>query len=92
MKNNIIKLRKTRSTNIWNVEQFSINNLIFTKDLFLNKFNQFWDKVSEDFTSNNHMFVLFKIKYTNTEFVTIGKLQRINIEDKDWYFVLLQLY
>jgi len=86
LKNNIIKLRKTRSTNIWNVEQFSINNLIFTKDLFKNKFNQFWDKVFDDFTNDNHMFVLFKIKYNNTDFVTIGKLQRINIEDKDWFF------
>nr|YP_009715275.1 hypothetical protein [Russula subnigricans]QGK88081.1 hypothetical protein [Russula subnigricans] len=31
------------------------------------------------------MFILFKIKYTNKEFVTIGNLQRLNSNDKIWY-------
>jgi hypothetical protein len=83
---NIIKLRKIMSSNIWNVLEFSINNKVFTKDLFKNKFNQFWDKVNNQFLSDNHMFVLFKIKYINYDYATIGKLQRININEKDWLF------
>ena len=82
---NIIKLRKTRTSNIWNVQQFSINNMVFTKDLILNKFNIFWDNIYHEFTDNNHMFILFKIKYKDIEFTTIGNLQRVNKEDKDWY-------
>ena len=60
--------------------------MVFTKDLNLNKFNIFWDKISHEFTDNNHMFLLFKIKYKDIEFTTIGNLQRLNQEDKDWYF------
>jgi hypothetical protein len=29
------------------------------------------------------MFILFKIKYINGEFATIGKLQRLSKNDKD---------
>ena len=35
------------------------------------------------------MFILFKIKYTNNEFVIIGNLQRLNQSDKDWYSDLI---
>jgi DNA polymerase type B, organellar and viral len=83
---NIIKLRKTTSKNIWKVLEFKINNLVFTKDLFLNKFNLFWNTVNNQFSEDNHIFVLFKIKYTNMDYVTIGNLQRLNKNDKIWYF------
>lgn len=83
---NIIKLRKTISKNISNILEFKINNLVFTNDLFQSKFNQFWEKVNNQFLDDNHMFVLFKIKYKNTDYATIGNLQRLNQTDKDWYF------
>jgi hypothetical protein len=41
--------------------------------------------IESNFTSSNHMFILFKIKYNNNEIATIGKVQRLNIEDKNWY-------
>lgn len=31
------------------------------------------------------MFILFKIKYQGSDYTTIGKLQRLNLSDKDWY-------
>jgi hypothetical protein len=31
------------------------------------------------------MFILLKIKYPNNEYVTIGKLQRLNQNDKNWF-------
>ena len=82
---NIIKLRKTASKNIWKTLIYSINHKVFSKSLFENKFNKFWGNVFQEFTENNHMFILFKIKYVNNEFTTIGKLQRLSINDKDWY-------
>ena len=82
---NIIKLRKTRTSNIWNVQYYSINNKVFTKDLFNSKFNIFWDNISHQFIDNNHMFILFKIKYKDSDYTTIGNLQRLNKEDKNWY-------
>ena len=82
---NIIKLRKTRTSNIWNVQYYSINNKVFTKDLFNSKFNIFWDNISHQFIDNNHMFILFKIKYKDSDYTTIGSLQRLNKGDKNWY-------
>lgn len=75
---NIIKLRKTKSINSWNTMVFSNKNLLFTTDLFKSKFNLFWDKVYPGFTNNNHMFILFKIKYKGSDYTTIGNLQRLN--------------
>lgn len=82
---NIIKLRRVTSKHIWNTISFNINNKIFTKLLFEKIFNQFWSQIENYFTENNHMFILFKIKYNNNEIVTIGKLQRINKSEKSWY-------
>jgi len=78
-------LKKVNSKNIWKTLVFNINNKVFTKTLFENIFNKFWLQIIEEFTENNHMFILFKIKYVNNEFSTIGKLQRLNSNDKNWY-------
>jgi hypothetical protein len=82
---NIIKLRKVSSKNSWNSITFNINNKIFTKALFENIFNKFWKSIESNFSNSNHMFILFKIKYVNGEFTTIGKLQKLSCNDKDWY-------
>ena len=59
---NIIKLRKKESIHAWKTLEFKIDNLVFTNKLFKNKFNIFWDKISDNFTDSNHMFILLKIK------------------------------
>jgi len=81
----IIKLRRVSSKNVWNTLNFNINNRIFTKTLFENMFSKFWKGIENKFTDHNHMFILFKIKYVNGEFATIGSLQRLSQNDKDWY-------
>jgi DNA polymerase type B, organellar and viral len=53
--------------------------------LFQKYFDQFWSKVENKFTENNHAFILLKIKYNNGNLSTIGKVQRLNIQDKFWY-------
>jgi hypothetical protein len=83
---NIIKLRKVSSKYIWKDVTFDINNKVFTKILFEKIFNQFWKSIESKLNNNNHMFILFKVKYVNKEFSTIGKVQRINKNDKQWYF------
>ena len=80
---NVIKLRKVKSKNIWTTLNFNINNLLFTKGLFQNIFNKFWNSIENKFNDNNHLFILLKIKYLNNEFATIGNLQRLNKEDKE---------
>jgi hypothetical protein len=80
---NIIKLRKTN--NVWNEFILKVNNKIFSKKLFVKTFNKFWNEIEKEFTHDNHLFILFKIKYNNGEFVTIGNLQRLNQNDKNSY-------
>jgi hypothetical protein len=82
---NIIKLRRVKSKYSWKDLVFNINNKIFSKILFENKFNKFWNEIENNFTENNHMFILFKIKYVNGETLSIGKVQRLNKTDKNWY-------
>jgi hypothetical protein len=82
---NIIKLRRVDSKYNWKDLVFNINNKIFSKILFENKFNKFWKEIEKNFTENNHMFILFKIKYINGQTLSIGKLQRLNKIDKNWY-------
>lgn len=40
------------------------------------------NKLSE----NQHIWLLFRIQWTNSQFVTIGKLVKLNKEDKNWLF------
>jgi hypothetical protein len=80
-----LKLRKTRNLNVWNTFEVQLNNQLFSKSLFEKYLNQFWSKVSVKFTDSNHMFILFKIKYQGSDYTTIGKLQRLNKNDINWY-------
>lgn len=82
---NIVKLRRVDSKYNWKDLVFNINNKIFSKILFENKINKFWNEIEKNFTENNHMFILFKIKYVNGQTLSIGKLQRLNKTDKNWY-------
>lgn len=82
---NIIKLRKVSAKYKWKEEILNFNNKIFTKILFSKIFKEFWLKIEENFTENNHMFILVKIKYINSDFSSIGKVQRINKSDLNWY-------
>lgn len=47
--------------------------------------NQFWTKNIEIISKDLHFLILTRIKFDNGEFSTLGNLQRLNIEDKDYY-------
>ena len=82
---NIIKLRNVKSMFNWEDLDYKVNNHVFSSVLFKSLLDKFWSKVENNFTESNHMFILFKIKYVTGETLSIGKLQRLNINDKDWY-------
>jgi DNA polymerase type B, organellar and viral len=82
---NIIKLRKIGSRNVWETIILNFYNRVFTKSLFESKVNEFWNQIQDQFNNKNHMFLLIKIKYINNDFVTIGKLIRLNHYDKKWF-------
>nr|YP_010384620.1 DNA polymerase [Russula rosea]UHA57019.1 DNA polymerase [Russula rosea] len=82
---NIIKLRKVGGKHVWTDFSVNFNNKVFTENLFKSKFSSFWNKIENEFREDNHMFILFKIKYVNGDYSSIGKVQFINKSDKNWY-------
>ena len=80
---NSMKPRKHK--NRWSEKVIKINNKVFTRGLFEKAFIKFWSEIEAEFTGKNHIFILLKIKYSNGEYATIGKLQRLNKADYTWY-------
>ena len=86
---NIIKLRRSSKRNAWDEYRISLNNKIFSKNLFEKLIKKFWNKIGDKFRHDNHLYLLLKVQYTDGNFVTIGSLQRLNKEDLNWYIDLL---
>ena len=84
-KGNIIKLRRTLNRNAWDEYKISLNNKIFSKNLFENLIKKFWNKIEYRFTNDNHLYLLLKIQYNDGNFASIGSLQRLNKDDLNWY-------
>lgn len=89
MKGNIVKLRRSLNRNAWDEYKIPLNNKIFSKNLFEKLIRKFWNNIEDRFTNNNHLYLLFKIQYTDGNFVTLGSLQRLNKEDLSWYIDLI---
>ena len=84
-KYNFVKLRKVRSLHKWEDLEYKVNKHTFSAILFKSLLNRFWTKIENQFNEDNHMFILFKIKYITGETLSIGNLQRLNKDDKMWY-------
>jgi hypothetical protein len=66
---------------------FEIKNTNFSSKLFNSNLNKFWNEVIENKLSDNqHIWLLFRLQWTNNNYVTIGKLVKLNKEDKDYLF------
>jgi hypothetical protein len=69
----------------WIDFKFDISNKIFTSELFKNKLNIFWREIMENKVQDNyHIWLLFRLQWANGQFVTIGKLVKLNKTDKDY--------
>lgn len=89
MKGNIVKLRRSFNRNAWDEYRIPFFNKIFSKDLFEKLIKKFWLKIEDEFTNNNHLYLLFKIQYSDGNFATVGTLQRLNKDDLSWYIKLI---
>ena len=89
MKGNIVKLRRSLNRNAWEEYNISLNNEIFSKDLFEKMLKKFWNKIKHEFTTDNHLYLLLRINYTDGNIVTVGSLQRLNKDDFSWYIDLI---
>jgi len=71
----------------WIDFKFDIKNQNFSSVLLENKLNIFWREIMDNkLTDNQHIWMLFRLQWSNNKFVTIGKLVKLNKEDKDYLF------
>lgn len=71
----------------WFDFNFEIKNTNFSSILLKSKLDIFWKEIMETkLSENQHIWLLFKLQWTNNNHVTIGKLIKLNKEDKDYLF------
>jgi len=81
MKNKILKLSN------WDNYTIHLQPSLFSKDLLKFNLNKFWsDIVETKLSENQHMLFLFRLQWSDNQFVTIGNLQKLNNDDKDYIF------
>ena len=78
LKNKILKLSN------WENYTIRIKPSIFSRDLLVQNLNIFWSKIVDKINNDQHILFLFRLQWSDTQFVTIGNLQRLNKEDKDY--------
>ena len=77
----------------WIDFKLETKNTNFTSELFKNKLNIFWREIMENkLTENQHIWLLFRLKWDNNEFATIGKLVKLNKEDENYLFEYIMRY
>nr|YP_009739387.1 DNA polymerase 2 [Tricholoma terreum]QIC20231.1 DNA polymerase 2 [Tricholoma terreum] len=82
------KIKKSYIVN-WSNKVYPFDNLIFTTDLLKKYINKFWKDNIDQLDKNSHILLLTRLKRENGQIVTIGNLQRINVDDKDYLIELL---
>ena len=77
---------KTKFSN-WINYIIKITPINFSKELLKTNLNKFWlNIVEKELKDNQHIIFLFRLQWSDNQFATIGNLQRLNIEDKDYIF------
>lgn len=83
---NLIKMNKKR-TNLsnWINYTIKISPSIFSKELIKTNLNKFWINIVEkELKDDQHIIFLFRIQWTDNQIVSVGNLQKLNKEDKDY--------
>lgn len=68
----------------WENYTIRIRPSIFSKDLLETNLDLFWKKIVENISNDQHILFLFRLQWSDTQFATIGNLQRLNKDDKDY--------
>lgn len=71
----------------WIDLKIEIKNSNFSSKLFQEKLDIFWKEIMDTkLLENQHIWLLFRLQWSDNNYVTIGKLQKLNKEDKDYLF------
>jgi hypothetical protein len=80
----MIKNEFSKSIN-WGTFTINVAPSFFTRTFFSTNLDIFWTNIVEKHVSENqHIFFLFKLKWSSGESDSLGRLQKLNKEDKDY--------
>ena len=80
-------LKQKRNFSNWINYTIRISPSNFTKDLLNSNLNKFWnDIVIANVSEDQHIIFLFRLQWNDNQFATIGNLQKLNNDDKDYIF------
>lgn len=66
-------------------DQIVINNNLISESI-----NTFWNSDVKDVNSNQHIIILFRIKTCDGVILTLGHLQKLSTDDKDYFIEYVQ--
>ncbi len=56
-----------------------------TKNILSLYINNFWKEIMESINDNQHVMLMFRVKFTNNQIVSISTLKKVNKTSKDLY-------
>jgi len=66
----------------WDNYILPVSHEIFSRNLIESRLNKFWKEIIEQKVSNDqHFLFLLRLQWSNNQFVSIGNLQKLNLED-----------
>lgn len=69
----------------WDNVQYPLNELkLIDQDIINDTIDQFWKQIVKKIKPNNHILILFRVK-TGDHYITIGTLQKLNLNEKDYF-------
>lgn len=74
-----------RKHKLWLDKSYPVNGLL-TKEITKTHINTFLKDYISKLNNNQHILILFRIQWNSFRFATIGQLQSLNIEDKDYFY------
>jgi hypothetical protein len=76
---------------IWSNYRYSIKDqIIITNKVISESINAFWNSEINNINSNKHIIVLFRIKTSDGVILTLGHLQKLSTDDKDYFIQYVQ--
>jgi phage antirepressor YoqD-like protein len=69
----------------WDNIQYPLNEeTLINQDVINKSINDFWKQIIKKIKPNNHILILFRVR-TGDHYLTLGYLQKLNLEDKEYF-------
>jgi hypothetical protein len=85
-----MKIIKSTINKTWTNKLYNFDNIIIFNIEVLKKYiNKFWNENINLLDNDSHILLLTRMRRDNGQIATIGQLQRLNKDDKDYLFKYL---